>query len=92
MTSTDYTTDPTAVDVPAERPEQAEAAQSAEVFPLDDAEGIGAPLLATLVGGMALVVAVLAPVSGVKLAGALIVVAAAVVTFRLLMRRGGGSR
>lgn len=91
MTGTEYTTDPAAGEVVAEQGEQVEATRSTAGSPLEDAENIGAPLLVTLVGGMALVLAVLAPVAGVKLGGVLIVVAAAVVGFRLL-RRGGGSR
>lgn len=88
MTSTDYTTDPAEV---AGEQAEFEAERPAEVAALENGGGIGAPLLIAAVGGMGLLLAVLAPVSGVKLAGMLIVAAAVMVAFRLL-RRGGGAR
>jgi hypothetical protein len=91
MTSTEYTTEPTVAEQAAEQDEQAEVERLAEVSPLEDADGIGPALLVTLIGGMALVLAVLTPVAGVKAGGLLIVVVTAVIGFRLL-RRGGSSR
>lgn len=58
----------------------------------DVSEGLGAPLLVALLGGMALVLAVLTPVTGARI-GALVIVAVSVaIVCRLLVRRGGGSR
>jgi hypothetical protein len=96
MTSTEHTTAPTVVEA-AEQDGQAgygPAQPVAEVEPLEtaDAEGIGGPLLVMAVGGMGLVLVVLAPVAGAKIGGLVITVVAAVIVFRLLARRGGGSR
>lgn len=94
MTSTEYTAEPTVAEQAVEQGEPVEvevAEKVAYVEPLEESEGIGPALLVTLIGGMALVLAVLTPVAGVKAGGLLIVVVTAVIGFRLL-RRGGGSR
>lgn len=94
MTSTEYTTDPTVAEQAVEQGEPVEveqAEQVADVEPLEVTDGIGPALLVTLIGGMALVLAVMTPIAGVKAGGLLIVVVTAVIGFRLL-RRGGGSR
>ena len=90
MTSTDYTVDPSTAEMPVEQDEQVKS-EAAAVSPLEDSDNLGAPLLLALLGGMALVLAVLTPVGLVKFAGVLIVVVAVAAAFRLL-RRGGGSR
>lgn len=89
MTNIEHTTGQAAVERPLE---QAETAHVAWGSPLENAENIGAPLLVTLVGGMALVLAILTPVGLIKLAAGLIVAAAGIVLFRLLKRRGGDVR
>lgn len=55
-------------------------------------ENVGAPLVFLLLAGLGMVLAVLSPVTVVRLAGAAVVAVAGGIAFRLLTRRGGGSR
>lgn len=55
---------------------------------VEPSDGVAGPLAAALVGGLALVLAILAPVTGVKIAGLVIVTVAIGIVIRL-MRRGG---
>jgi hypothetical protein len=53
---------------------------------------IGAPLVFALLAGLGTVLAVLTPVTVVRVVSLLIVAVAGVIAFRLLTRRGGASR
>lgn len=85
MSTTEYVTDPA-----AELGEHVESEQqsAAPVEPVEVSGRLGASLLVTFAGGMALVLAVLTPVAGVQVAGMVIVGAAALVVCRLLARGG----
>ena len=53
---------------------------------------IGAPLVFALLAGLGMVLAVLTPVTVVRVVSLLIVAVASVIAFRLLTPRGGASR
>lgn len=55
-------------------------------------EGLGAPLLVAFLGAMALVLAVLTPVTGARIGALLILGVTVAIVCRLTARRGGGSR
>jgi hypothetical protein len=67
-------------------------AGAADPATVDVSEGVGAPLLVSFVGGLALLVAVLTPVAGARIAALVIVGVAVALVCRLLTRRAGGAR
>jgi hypothetical protein len=69
-----------------------EVTESATLPQVDVTDGFGASLLMACVGGMALTVAIVTPVTGARLLALLIVAVTVVIVCRLLARRGGGSR